>query len=105
MVVVQDADQLDSIGAFGIARFFAYHANKGITLHEYMTFFTERLENLERLMKARTEREMAAFQDRQDFSPTPRPCRTQSSIFLFCGAVELICHEPYGTINPPSGAV
>ena len=60
LAVVQDADRLDSIGAFGIARFFIYHANHGDTLDESMTYFAERLENLECLMKTRTGREMAA---------------------------------------------
>ena len=61
LAVVQDADRLDSIGAFGIARFLVYHANQGHTLDESMNYFAERLENLEGLMKTRTGREMAAF--------------------------------------------
>lgn len=65
LAVVQDADRLDSIGAFGVARFFVYHANQGHTLDESMTYFPERLENLEALMKTRTGRAMAAVRTRR----------------------------------------
>ena len=93
LAVVQDADRLDSIGAFGVARFFVYHARKGDTLDESMTFVPDILKNLEGL-KIRTGREITAVQDGQeDFSPTPRPHRPQPLTFLFCGAVEFSMHE------------
>ncbi|KAM0805056.1 HD domain-containing protein [Usnea florida] len=62
--VVQDADRLDSIGAFGVARFFIYHSKQGHTIDDSMTYFSERLENLEPLMKTRTGRQMAAGRTR-----------------------------------------
>ena len=87
LAVVQDADRLDSIRAFGITRFFIYHANSGDTLDESMTLH-QTLEYLEGLMKTRTGREMETVQDRTQFSPTPRPRRPQPPAFLFCGDVE-----------------
>lgn len=65
LAVVQDADRLESIGAHGIARFFVYHGQKGETLDTAMTFYEERLEGLEGLMKTGAGREMAAERTRK----------------------------------------
>ena len=60
LAVVQDADLLDALGAFGIARCFAYNAIKKINLGTAVAHFTEKLEKLEGMMKTQAGKHMAA---------------------------------------------
>jgi uncharacterized protein len=65
--VVQDADRLDAIGAVGIARCFAFGGVKasGRGLHGCIEHFTEKLENLEGMMKTETGRGLAEERTRR----------------------------------------
>ena len=65
--IVQDADRLDAIGAVGIARCFAFGGAKasGRGLHGCIEHFTEKLENLEGMMKTETGRRLAEERTRR----------------------------------------
>lgn len=60
LAIVQDADRLDALGAFGIARSFAYNAVKKNSLDSAVAHFAEKLEKLEGMMKTQAGRQMAA---------------------------------------------
>lgn len=59
--IVQDADRLDAIGAIGIGRSFAYGAAKqpDRALQGTIDHFTEKLENIEGMMKTDTGKKLA----------------------------------------------
>jgi len=61
LAIVQDADRLDAIGAIGIGRTFAYGAAKAADrgLQDTIDHFTDKLENLEGMMKTETGKRMA----------------------------------------------
>lgn len=61
LAIVQDADRLDAIGAVGIGRTFAYGAAKAPDrgMHGSIEHFTEKLENIEGMMKTETGKRMA----------------------------------------------
>jgi uncharacterized protein len=61
LAIVQDADRLDAIGAIGIARTFSYGAAKapGRGMQGCIDHFTEKLENIEGMMKTETGKQMA----------------------------------------------
>jgi uncharacterized protein len=65
--IVQDADRLDAIGAVGIARCFAFGGAKasGRGLHGCIEHFTEKLENLQDMMKTETGRRLAEERTRR----------------------------------------
>ena len=61
LAIIQDADRLDAIGAIGVGRAFAYGAAKasGRGLQGSIDHFTEKLENVEGMMKTETGKQMA----------------------------------------------
>lgn len=61
LAIVQDADRLDALGAIGIGRCFAYGAAKQPDrgLEGSVAHFTEKLENLEGMMKTETGKRLA----------------------------------------------
>nr|POE93018.1 uncharacterized protein ypgq [Quercus suber] len=65
--IVQDADRLDAIGAIGIGRSFAYGAAKQAdrTLDGTIEHFTEKLENIEGMMKTESGKRMAKERTRR----------------------------------------
>ena len=66
LAVVQDADRLDAIGAIGIGRTFTYGGAKGgRTMDDPIRHFTEKLENLQGLMKTEEGKRMAAERTRR----------------------------------------
>ena len=71
LAIVQDADRLDAIGAIGIGRTFAYGAAKAPErgLQGCIAHFTEKLENIESMIKTDTGKRLARerTQRLQDF--------------------------------------
>ena len=71
LAIVQDADRLDAIGAVGIARVFSYGASKAPErgMQGCIDHFTDKLENLEGMMKTETGKQLARkrTQRLQDF--------------------------------------
>ena len=61
LAIVQDADRLDAIGAVGIGRAFAYGAAKapGRGMQGSIEHFTEKLENIEGMMKTESGKRLA----------------------------------------------
>lgn len=61
LAIVQDADRLDAIGAVGIGRTFAYGAVKDPErgLQGSIEHFTDKLENIESMMKTETGKQLA----------------------------------------------
>lgn len=61
LAIVQDADRLDAIGAVGVGRTFAYGAAKAPDrgLEGSIDHFTEKLENIEGMMKTESGKRMA----------------------------------------------
>ena len=57
--IVQDADRLDSLGAIGIARTFAYGGEHGRNLRDSVQHFYDKLLLLRGLMNTESAREMA----------------------------------------------
>lgn len=61
LAIVQDADRLDAIGAIGIGRTFAYGAAKNPDggMDSVIEHFTDKLENIEGMMKTETGKQLA----------------------------------------------
>lgn len=67
LAIVQDADRLDAIGAIGIGRTFAYGAAKqpDRSMQGTIDHFTDKLENIEGLMKTETGKKIARERTRR----------------------------------------
>ena len=67
LAIVQDADRLDAIGAIGIGRTFTYGAAKAYDrgMQGCIAHFTDKLENIEGMMKTETGKEMARERTRR----------------------------------------
>ena len=61
LAIVQDADRLDAIGAIGIGRTFVYGASKNSEggMQSVIEHFTDKLENIEGMMKTDTGKQLA----------------------------------------------
>ncbi len=58
-MIVQDADRLDAMGAFGIARTFAYGGRNGRDMKESLRHFSDKLLKLRDLMNLERSKEIA----------------------------------------------